>query len=89
MILNSPEEDFSKVDISQIVNFEDPLLQVEKKAASDRPKSAKRPGTAKKKKTLEKIEDENKVRKVKNVEQAPESAAANPQQMFPKARGLG
>lgn len=42
MILNSPEEDFAKVDISQIINFDDPMLGAEeKKKAADRPKSAK------------------------------------------------
>jgi hypothetical protein len=85
MILNSPEEDFSKIDISQVVNFEDTALIVEKdKKAADRPKSAKRPGTAKKKKPLEKIENEEK----KPVPQQP-SIAQNGQKMFPKAKGLG
>jgi len=60
MILNCPEEDFTKIEIAQIVNFEDSCLLVDEKkkaAAADRPRSAKRPGTAKKKKPLEKIED--------------------------------
>lgn len=79
MILNCPEEDFTKIDIGQIVNFEDAALIVEKKAASDRPRSAKRPGTAKKKKPLEKIENE------KPAQAAPQPA---PEKMFPKAKGL-
>lgn len=84
MVLNAPEDDFSKIEVGQVINFEDSTLVVEKKAA-DRPRSAKRPGTAKKKKVLEKISDENEQKKQR---QAAEPAAANPAQMFPKAKGL-
>ena len=87
MILNAPEDDFSKVEIAQVINFEDSGIQVKQKSAADRPKSAKRPGTAKKKKPLEKIVDENEQKKQKIAEQT-QPAAVNPAQMFPKAKGL-
>ena len=89
MILNAPEDDVSQVQIGQLVNFEDSVLQDEKKAAKGaqgRPKSAKkRPKTAKKKKVLEKIDDDNATAQPKG-DQVP--AGSNPAEMFPKARGL-
>ena len=81
MILNAPEDDPSAMELSALVNFEDPMLAAPEKKKSGRPKSAKRPKTGKKKKPLEKIGDEgNKAR--------PDQYAGAGGDVIPKARGL-
>jgi len=82
MVLNAPDDDSSQFQIEGLINFDDPLLKVEPKKGSGRPKSAKRPKSGKKRK-LEKIGDENK-QKLKDP-QIPQGA--NPAEIFPKARG--